>query len=178
MLKETLQTLRRRKSPVMNTRRAGPNTLPKLRPRHKRPPLTRSQVMARIRSRDTAPEVRVRSAAHALGLRFRKHVADLPGKPDLANRRRKWAIFVHGCFWHSHQGCRLASNPKSNSSYWAPKLQRNKERDRDKYCEMEDLGYRILVIWECETRDPLVLQRKLVAFFEASSPSHCRSTLS
>ena len=154
----------------MGLGRPTQNKLHKLRPRHKRPPLTRSQVMARIRSKDTTPEVRVRSAVHALGLRFRKHVADLPGKPDLANQRGKWAIFIHGCFWHSHEGCRLASRPKSNSSYWVPKLQRNVERDRDKFRELQVLGYRVLVVWECETRDPLVLQSKLVTFVEAMVP--------
>jgi len=87
---------------------------PKLRriaPRRSRPPLTRSEVMGRIRSTDTKPEVKTRSAVHALGRRFRVHVADLPGKPDLANKARRWAIFVHGCFWHSHEGCQLASKP-------------------------------------------------------------------
>jgi DNA mismatch endonuclease Vsr len=80
-------------------------------PRRKREPLTRSQMMARIRSKNTKPKVLTRSAVQALGLRFRNHVDDLPGKPDLANKTRKWAIFVHGCFWHSHAGCRLASSP-------------------------------------------------------------------
>ncbi len=145
--------------------------LPKLPPRNKRRPLTRSQVMARIRSKDTSPEIRVRSAVHALGLRFRKHVADLPGKPDLANRSRKWAVFVHGCFWHSHEGCGLASKPKTNSAYWTPKLQRNKDRDRDKIRELENLGFRVLVIWECETRDGAAYNNRLRHFFEPALSS-------
>ena len=131
------------------TRRPAP-----LRPRGERPPLTRSQMMARIRSTDTAPEVRVRRALHALGVRFRKHVDALPGKPDLANHSRAWAIFVHGCFWHSHEGCSLASSPRSNSGYWRPKLRRNAERDRASTRELRRAGFRVFVIWECETRAP------------------------
>lgn len=125
-----------------------------LRPRRQRAPLTRSQMMARIRSTGTAPEVRVSRALHALGLRFRKHVRALPGKPDFANRRRAWAIFVHGCFWHSHKGCRLASSPRSNSGYWRPKLRRNAERDLANARELRRAGFRVFVIWECETRAP------------------------
>lgn len=120
--------------------------------------------MARIRSKDTRPEVLVRAGMHALGLRFRKHARNLPGNPDLANRRNAWAIFVHGCFWHSHRDCRLASRPKSNFRYWGPKLQRNVERDRIKVQELRRLGYRVLVIWECETRKPARLEARLNAF--------------
>ncbi|MDP2621388.1 MAG: very short patch repair endonuclease [Hyphomicrobiales bacterium] len=126
--------------------------------------------MSRIRSKDTTPEVRVRSAVHALGLRFRKHAADLPGKPDLANRSRKWAIFVHGCFWHSHEGCHLASKPKSNSAYWAPKLERNLDRDRQKIRELEALGYRVLLVWECETRNTETLKVRLRRFLGPPGP--------
>ncbi len=110
--------------------------------------------MARIRSVDTAPEVRVRCAIYALGLHFRKHVGGLPGKPDLANRRNAWAIFVHGCFWHSHRGCRLASNPKSNSGYWRPKLDGNARRDAANLRKLRRAGFRVFVIWECQTRAP------------------------
>src|SRR5216683_2599439 len=126
-------------------------------PRRLREPLTRSQMMSRIRARNTDPEMRVRSALHRLGLRFRKHAKDLPGNPDLANRRKHWAIFVHGCFWHSHEGCRLASRPKSNNAYWEPKLEGNRERDRRRHQELETLGYRVFVVWECETRNPELL---------------------
>lgn len=106
----------------------APQPLPRLLPRAARDALTRSQMMSRIRSKNTAPETRVRSAAHRLGLRFRNHAADLPGKPDLVNRHRRWAIFVHGCFWHGHPGCALASKPRSNSAYWEPKLRGNSAR--------------------------------------------------
>jgi DNA mismatch endonuclease (patch repair protein) len=134
-------------------------------PRRKRDPLTRSQVMARIRSKNTKPEVLTRSAVQALGLRFRNHVDDLPGKPDLANKTRKWAIFVHGCFWHSHGGCRLASSPKSNTGYWTEKLARNKARDADKIAALEAKGFRVLVVWECDVRDGVRLKHALEAFF-------------
>lgn len=130
-----------------------------------REPLTRSQMMARIRSKNTKPEVRVRSALHALGLRFRNHVGDLPGRPDIANKTHKWAIFVHGCFWHSHAGCRLASSPKSNVGYWAEKLARNQARDTEKIAALESYGYHVLVVWECDARDDNRLRRELEAFF-------------
>lgn len=121
-------------------------------PRRKRAPLTRSEVMARIRSKDTLPEVRLYAGLKAAGLRFRRHVDNLPGKPDLANKRKAWAVFVHGCFWHSHRRCWLASKPKSNSEYWRQKLERNIRRDRAKVRELRRLGYRVFIVWECETR--------------------------
>jgi DNA mismatch endonuclease (patch repair protein) len=141
------------------------SALPKLLSRKKRPPLTRSQMMARIRSRDTRPEVATRAAVHSMGLRFRKHAADLPGNPDIVNRRNKWAIFVHGCFWHSHDACRLASNPKSNKVYWTEKLRRNQSRDREKIALLCLMGFRVLVIWECEVRDGVRLGSALRRFF-------------
>ena len=138
----------------------------KIPPRRKREPLTRSQIMARIRSRDTRPEILARAAVHALGVRFRNHVADLPGKPDMANKTRRWAIFVHGCFWHSHSGCRLASSPKSNTDYWTEKLARNRARDADKIAALKAQGFRVLVIWECDVRDGVRLREALDAFFD------------
>lgn len=137
----------------------------KIPPRRTREPLTRSQIMARIRSKNTRPEILTRSAVHALGLRFRNHVEDLPGKPDLANKSRRWAIFVHGCFWHSHSGCRLASSPKSNTGYWTEKLARNQTRDEDKIAALKAQGFRVLIIWECEVRDGAQLRQAVHAFF-------------
>jgi DNA mismatch endonuclease (patch repair protein) len=131
-----------------------PTPLP---PRRLREPLTRSQMMSRIRARNTDPEMRVRSALHRLGLRFRKHAKDLPGNPDIANRSKHWAIFVHGCFWHSHEACRLASQPKSNIGYWKPKLEGNLSRDHAHYRQLKALGYRVFVVWECETRNSELL---------------------
>jgi DNA mismatch endonuclease (patch repair protein) len=144
--------------------------LKKIAPRRLRDPLTRSQMMGRIRSKNTLPEVRTRSAVHALGLRFRVHVADLPGKPDLANKTRRWAIFVHGCFWHSHEGCQLASKPRSNTGYWSEKLARNRERDIVHLQALSDLGYDVLTIWECEARDDLRLREAVAAFFAGLPP--------
>jgi DNA mismatch endonuclease (patch repair protein) len=111
-------------------------------------------MMSRIRSKNTAPETRVRSAVHKLGIRFRNHASDLPGKPDLSNRRKRWVIFVHGCFWHGHLGCSLASKPRPNAAYWEPKLTGNIARDLAHYRNLEQLGFRVFIIWECETRRP------------------------
>lgn len=148
---------------------AKPSPVAKIPPRRKRDPLTRSQMMSRIRSKNTRPEVLTRSAVQALGLRFRNHVDDLPGKPDLANKTRKWAIFVHGCFWHSHPDCQLASSPKSNTGYWTEKLARNKARDTDKIAALRALGFRVLVIWECDVRDGVRMTRALHDFFSMSA---------
>lgn len=129
--------------------------------------MTRSQMMARIRSKDTRPEVATRAAVYALGERYRKHVSNLPGKPDLANKSRRWAIFVHGCLWHSHHNCRLASVPKSNSDYWTQKLSRNNARDEEKISSLRAHGYRVLVVWECEVREGRHLGASLEALFTA-----------
>lgn len=150
--------------------RRGTRKLGKIAPRRLRDPLTRSQMMGRIRSKNTLPEVLTRSAAHALGVRFRVHVSDLPGKPDLANKTRRWAIFVHGCFWHSHEGCQLASKPRSNTAYWSEKLVRNRERDVLHQQALRDLGYEVFTVWECETQDERKLREALAAFF-ARAPS-------
>jgi DNA mismatch endonuclease (patch repair protein) len=128
-------------------------------------------MMGRIRSKNTLPEVRTRSAVHALGVRFRIHVADLPGKPDLANKTRRWAIFVHGCFWHSHEGCQLASKPRSNKGYWSEKLVRNRDRDALHLQALRDLGYQVLTVWECETRDEAKLREVVVGFLADKKPS-------
>ena len=114
----------------------------------------RSLVMARIKGKNTGPELRARKTAHAMGLRFRLHRTDLPGKPDLVFPSRRVALFVHGCFWHQHAGCRRASSPKSRTEYWDAKLRRNVERDARLVPMLEALGWRVAVIWECETHDP------------------------
>ena len=143
--------------------------VPKTRQGAKGTPLTRSQIMSRIRSKDTGPEILTRSAVHALGIRFRIHVSDLPGKPDLANKKKKWAIFVHGCFWHSHDGCKLASSPKSNTGYWIPKLMRNRQRDKEKIAALRALKYRVLIVWECEVRKSAHLADTLAGFFPCAA---------
>lgn len=116
-------------------------------------PEARSRNMARIRSRDTGPELLVRRAAHALGLRFRLHRRDLPGTPDLVFSSRRAAVFVHGCFWHRHPGCRMTYMPKSRVEFWRAKFETNVARDARKLGELAAVGWTPVVIWECETRD-------------------------
>lgn len=111
----------------------------------------RSWNMSRIRGKDTRPELRVRSALHRLGYRFRLNRRDLPGKPDIVLPRYQTVIFVHGCFWHRHPGCRFAYTPKSRVEFWQAKFERNVARHREVEEELTTLGWRVLVIWECET---------------------------
>lgn len=110
--------------------------------------------MSRVRGKDTSPEMRVRRIAHALGLRYRLHRRDLPGKPDLAFPKHRVALFVHGCFWHRHRDCRKASDPKSREEYWQAKFSANIERDARVAEELTRLGWRVTTIWECETKSP------------------------
>lgn len=128
--------------------------------------LDRSAIMARIRKTDTRPEMMVRRAAHRLGYRFRLHRPDLPGTPDLVFPGRRAVIFVHGCFWHQHDGCRLARKPKSRPDYWLPKLRRNQERDSAALVELARMGWRTLVIWECKLRSGVALDQRLRTFLE------------
>jgi len=132
-------------------------------------PVKRSWLMSQVKSRDTTPEIAVRKAAFALGLRFRLHSPNLPGKPDLIFPRWKKAIFVHGCFWHRHPGCRKTTTPKSNESFWHEKFLRNTERDERVLQELERLGWDTLVIWQCETKSTAELDGLLKDFFELSS---------
>jgi len=113
-------------------------------------PAERSKRMSLIRSSNTAPELRIRKELHGLGLRYRLGNKQLPGKPDLVFPRHNTAVFVHGCFWHNHEGCKVGNMPKSNTGFWAEKFKRNSERDRRTTRELELLGWRVLVVWECE----------------------------
>ena len=108
--------------------------------------------MSLIRSKETKPEVFVRSVLHRLGFRFRKNVKTLLGKPDIVLPKYKTVIFVHGCFWHQHKGCRRATIPKSNTDYWIPKLKGNVKRDRQHRKDLESHGWNVAVIWECEAK--------------------------
>lgn len=135
-------------------------------------PARRSENMRQIKSRDMKPEVAVRKLVHALGFRYRLHRKDLPGKPDLVFPRLKAVIFVHGCFWHQHpiranRKCLDSRLPKSNLDYWIPKLSRNQARDKANIKDLKDLGWRVLVVWECETRDLSHLQSKIIMFLES-----------
>lgn len=113
-------------------------------------PLERSRRMGRIRSQDTKPEIALRRALHRLGLRFRLGGAGLPGRPDIVLPRHRTVVFVHGCFWHRHHDCKVASTPKSNIEFWTTKFARNVERDAEAVRELEGLGWRVFVVWECE----------------------------
>jgi DNA mismatch endonuclease (patch repair protein) len=113
----------------------------------------RSAMMANIKGRNTRPEMVVRRAAHRLGLRYRLHRRDLPGSPDLVFPRRRIALFVHGCYWHRHNGCKYAYTPKSNVEFWQKKFQTNVDRDIRVRQELEAGGWNVVIIWECETRD-------------------------
>ena len=137
----------------------------------------RSEMMAGIKGRDTKPELVVRRIAHKLGLRFRLYRKDLPGRPDLVFPRRRLAVFVHGCFWHRHDGCRYAYTPKSRVTFWTKKFAENVARDRRNEEALQDLGWRVLVIWECITRDEEAVTRHLqehIERCEASSHNHHR----
>ena len=129
-------------------------------------PAERSALMARVRGKDTKPEMIVRRLAYAMGLRYRLHRRDLPGQPDLTFPRLRRVIFVHGCFWHGHS-CRAGRNrPGTNRPYWIPKLDRNARRDRSNRAKLRRLGWRVLTIWECQLRHLPELRRRLDRFFE------------
>ncbi|ROZ66244.1 DNA mismatch endonuclease Vsr [Ramlibacter sp. WS9] len=127
--------------------------------------------MRRIKSKDTTPELVVRSVTHSLGYRFRLHRADLPGKPDLVFPGRKAVIFVHGCFWHQHPSvaCSDSRLPKTRVEYWLPKLARNQARDKQNIAALRKLGWRIMVVWDCETAKRETLTRRLKEFLGATA---------
>ena len=113
-------------------------------------PAERSERMSRIRSSNTLPEVALRRELHALGIRFRLHRKDLPGKPDIVLPRYRTAVFVHGCFWHRHDGCKVATTPKSNTEFWQEKFARNVARDVQSAELLKAQGWSVIVVWECE----------------------------
>ena len=115
-------------------------------------PATRSRIMSRVRSRDTAPELTVRSALHAAGYRYRLHRKDLPGSPDIVLPRYRTAVQVHGCFWHGHHCRRGDRLPSTNTEYWRAKIERNRERDREVGQALAEAGWRVVTIWECDLR--------------------------
>ncbi len=115
-------------------------------------PEKRSAVMRAVKSADTKPEIAIRKALHALGYRYRLHVKNLPGKPDLIFPKHRAVIFVHGCFWHGHSCKRGRRVPKTNTDYWLEKVARNKARDRKNTAALKKLGWRIITVWECEVK--------------------------
>lgn len=117
--------------------------------------------MAAIRGRDTIPERRVRSLLHRLGYRFRLHRRDLPGSPDIVLPRHQTVVFVHGCFWHRHPGCRYTTTPRTRSAFWDAKFRQNVERDARQQAELQNAGWSVMVVWECEIRNTQSLTARL-----------------
>ncbi|MER9209039.1 DNA mismatch endonuclease Vsr [Mesorhizobium sp. M0771] len=122
--------------------------------------------MSRVRGKDTIPEMIVRRVLHRLGYRYRLHHPKMPGRPDLVLASRRKIIFIHGCFWHRHVGCRKATLPKTNQDFWQEKFVRNVARDEKMRAALEAQGWDVLVVWQCETKDLEVLQQSLTAFLE------------
>lgn len=122
--------------------------------------------MSHIRSKGMAPEMAVRRLAHRMGYRYRLHRKDLPGKPDIVFPAKQKVIFVHGCFWHQHQGCIDSRIPRSNQPYWIPKLEGNRKRDKANRTKLMRMGWRSLLIWECWTGNQLRLERMIRQFLE------------
>lgn len=124
----------------------------------------RSWIMSRVKGRDTKPEILVRSMVHRMGFRFRVHRRDLPGNPDIVLPRHGKVIFVHGCFWHGHKRCPRSKRPATNKSFWNKKLDANIERDKHIRNELRRMGWKLLVVWQCETHNPEKLLGKLERF--------------
>jgi DNA mismatch endonuclease (patch repair protein) len=121
----------------------------------------RRALMQRVRQKGTPAEKAVARACRELGLRYRLNVKSLPGSPDLANKKERWAIFVHGCFWHQHEGCAKATTPKRNAGFWREKFVANRNRDNRKIRQLRALGYRVLVLWQCEAEKGGSLRRRI-----------------
>lgn len=125
---------------------------------------TRSKIMGRVQNKDTRPEMTVRRLVHGAGYRYRLHGKKLPGKPDLVFKGRRKVIFVHGCFWHRHKGCALARLPKSRLDFWLPKLEANRERDRRNEESLREMGWGVLIVWECELANVDDMLEKITTF--------------
>lgn len=123
--------------------------------------------MRKVRSKNTSAELAVRRLVYRLGYRYRLHRKELPGTPDLVFQGRKKVIFVHGCFWHAHQNCSRARMPESNRGYWEAKIGRNVSRDSDQIGLLQQEGWKVLVVWECELRDAAMLEAKLTEYLNA-----------
>ena len=124
----------------------------------------RSRLMAKIKGKDTGPERAVRSLLHRAGHRFRLHVSSLPGKPDIALPKHRAVVFVHGCFWHRHKGCKDATTPKSHRRFWADKFARNVANDRRHLRQLRRRGWRVAVVWECQLKNPGAVLARLQTF--------------
>ncbi len=128
----------------------------------------RSERMRRIRGKDTSPERQVRSILHRMGYRFRLHAKDLPGRPDIVLPRFRTVIQVHGCFWHRHRGCKVATTPKSNTAFWQAKFEANVARDRRNAARLRRQGWSVITVWECQVRDEDRVARRLASCLEAN----------
>ncbi len=126
-------------------------------------PARRSWLMSRVKGSNTTPELIVRRMLHAAGYRYRLHRKDLPGKPDIVFGPRKKIVFIHGCFWHGHR-CPKGRLPKSNQAFWSSKIDTNKKRDRKRGRQLGALGWKVLVIWQCQLKDPLAVRKRIVDF--------------
>jgi DNA mismatch endonuclease (patch repair protein) len=131
--------------------------------------------MRLVRSKNTNPEMTARSLLHRLGFRFRLHRKDLPGNPDIVLPKYSTAIFVHGCFWHRHKGCPRASTPSTHQDYWIPKFKRTMERDRRNQKELKQLGWNVIVLWECELRELNQLAARLKSAITASKATYVQN---
>jgi len=127
----------------------------------------RSEIMSRIKGGNTKPELIVRSLLHRLGYRFRLHKKDLPGKPDIVLPRHKKVIFVHGCFWHGHKGCKRSSIPSSNTEFWATKIKKNIKRDKVKARALRRQGWKVLILWQCRIKDTDKVVDKIQKFMNS-----------
>jgi DNA mismatch endonuclease (patch repair protein) len=133
-----------------------------------KPDAARSALMARIGPKDTAPELVVRKILSQLGLRYRLHDRKLPGTPDICFPGKRKVIFVHGCFWHRHKGCRRTTSPKTRRAFWAEKFEANTRRDRRNVRALKKIGWDVLIVWECQSRSPETLHKRILSFIEKS----------
>jgi len=124
----------------------------------------RSWIMSRVTGKNTKPEISVRKILHGMGFRYRLHVRNLPGNPDIVLPRHKKVIFVHGCFWHGHENCKRSKRPTTNEQFWNEKINHNIERDLKVISDLNSMGWEVLTVWECETKDPELLKVRLIKF--------------
>ncbi len=136
-------------------------------------PEHRSWNMSRIRSGNTKPERLVRSLLHRMGYRFRLHRRDLPGRPDIVLPGRRTVVLVHGCYWHRHPGCRFAYTPKSNVAFWQAKFDENVDRDIRQHGQLRDLGWHVITVWECETKNLDMLAERFFSEVPNLAPAPC-----
>lgn len=127
----------------------------------------RSEIMSKVRSKHTAPEMLVRRLIFSMGYRYRLHVKRLPGKPDIVMIGRRKVVDVRGCFWHGHEGCKYGRLPKSRQDFWTAKIARNRERDLENFYNLERKGWRVLVVWQCELKNLELLKTRLYEFIES-----------